>query len=189
MRPACAVFALLLVVNACGSDADESVTEDATIEPTEETAMPDENSPEEPPTSEQDGREPTLELNPPKTSGPVAPTTAGTPIGGEERLFPGQIEPGLSPFIDFAIADLAMRLDVDQSEIETISATLVTWSDAGMGCPLPGMEYAQVLQDGSLIELGHGAKIYRYHSGGDRTPFLCDQPLAAPPFTGGAADL
>lgn len=149
---------------------------------------PDETPPEQTP-PEQSEPAPSLELNPPKTSEPTPPTTAGEPIGSDESLFPGQIDTALAPFVDLAIADLTERLQVAPDEITTISATLVTWSNASMGCPLPGMEYAQVLQDGSLIELGYDAKVYRYHSGGDRTPFLCDAPLAAPPVAGGAAGL
>jgi len=48
-----------------------------------------------------------------------------------------------------------------------------------------GFEYA--CEQGK--ELGFDGKVYRYHSGGDRSPFLCDAPLAAPPVAGGAADL
>jgi hypothetical protein len=44
------------------------------------------------------------------------------------------------------------------------------------------MQYAQVPVDGSVIELGHGGRVYRYHTGGSRTtPFLCDQPLTDKP--------
>ncbi len=50
-----------------------------------------------------------------------------------------------------------------------------------MGCPHPDMSYAQVLQDGSVIELEYAGRYYRYHSGGERFPFLCDQPLNDPP--------
>ena len=128
----------------------------------------------------------TLELNPPKTTTPT--TTAGEPVGGDESLYAGQIDPGLAPFVAAAVADLATRLGVNTDAITTISATLVTWSDSSMGCPAPGMEYAQVLEDGSLIELGYEGKVYRYHSGGERTPFLCDPSRAAPPVKGGAAD-
>lgn len=129
---------------------------------------------------------PTLELAPQKPSTP--PTTGGVPVGSEKPLYPGQIDSGLTPFVDVAITDLAERLGADPEQITTVSAVLVTWSDGSLGCPLPGMAYAQVLQDGSIIELSYATKVYRYHSGGNRIPFLCDQPLAAPPVTGGAAD-
>ena len=46
------------------------------------------------------------------------------------------------------------------------------------------MQYAQSLTDGAKIVLTALGKQYSYHAGGSRTPFLCDQPLKAPPSTG-----
>ncbi|MGI9646149.1 MAG: hypothetical protein ACR2O6_12660 [Ilumatobacteraceae bacterium] len=189
MRPLPALVALALVVAACGDDDDDASDEPgielstSTLpdgpEPTPESETTVTPVPADPERTDPPG---TLELNPPKTSVPVPPTTAGDPIGTDEALNPGEFDPGLVPFVELAVADLAVRLAVDPDDIEPISATLVTWSDSSMGCPLPGMQYAQVLQDGSLIELGHGETVYRYHTGGDRvTPFLCDAPLAVAP--------
>lgn len=95
-----------------------------------------------------------------------------------------QIDPGLQPYIDLAVADLAQRLDIDVEAVTVTSAELAEWPNAGMGCPQPGMQYAQVATDGSLIVLTVGDKAFRYHSGGSRTPFLCEQPVKLPPTTG-----
>ena len=105
-------------------------------------------------------------------------TTGAPPAGSDTTLYEeGTIDPGLRPYIDIAVTDLAGRLNVDPSAIEVLSASLKTWSDASMGCPQPDMRYLQVPQDGSIIELQAGGTIYRYHSGGNRLPFLCEQPL------------
>ena len=80
-----------------------------------------------------------------------------------------------------ARADLAHRLDVDPGEIELLSAEEVSWRDASVGCPQPGMTYAQVVTSGSRIVLESGAKRYEYHSDNRRDPFLCENP--EPPFT------
>ncbi|HSB86082.1 MAG TPA: hypothetical protein VLD86_07240 [Ilumatobacteraceae bacterium] len=85
----------------------------------------------------------------------------------------GSIDPGLKPYIDIAVGDLAQRLSVGVDQIEVISATLKEWPDASLGCPQPGMQYAQVMTDGALIVLSSGGKSYNYHAGGSRTPFLC----------------
>lgn len=199
MRHSSALIALAVIAAACAADdgtSDGDVT-GATTTQVREEEMPDASTPdessggstedtaEEPPTAaadEVDRPEDTLVLNPTTTARSAPSTTAGKPIGGDESLFAGQFDPGLDPFVKIAVADLAVRLGVAEEEIAALSATLVTWSDSSMGCPLPDMEYLQVLQDGSLIELGYGSKVYRYHTGGDRiTPFLCDQPLASPP--------
>ncbi len=96
----------------------------------------------------------------------------------------GQIDSGLKPYIDIAVADLAQRLSIDVSQVEVTSATLVEWPDAALGCPQPGLQYAQVSTDGSLIVLKASTKAYRYHAGGSRTPFLCEIPSKVTPTTG-----
>lgn len=93
----------------------------------------------------------------------------------------GDIDPGLQPFVEQARADLGRLLGVDPQTIATHAAVLVTWPDASLGCPLPDMRYAQVLTDGSIIELTHDERTYRYHAGGQRSPFLCQTPLTTPP--------
>jgi hypothetical protein len=75
-----------------------------------------------------------------------------------------------------ARADLAGRLDVDPGEIELVSAEEVSWRDASVGCPQPGMFYAQVVTSGSRIVLKSGGKSYEYHSDNRRDPFLCESP-------------
>ena len=102
---------------------------------------------------------------------------------------PGTIDPGLQPFIDMAVADLAERLEIDPSQVTVVTAVLVVWSDAGLGCPEPGMSFPQVPEDGSVIELTVADTVYRYHSGGQRTPFLCEQPLQQPPLTGDSGSI
>jgi hypothetical protein len=86
-----------------------------------------------------------------------------------------EIDRGLQPYIDIAVADLATRLSVDSSAIQVQSAVLKEWPDSSLGCPQPGMQYAQVQTDGSQIVLLAGGKQYRYHAGGSRPPFFCDQ--------------
>ena len=68
----------------------------------------------------------------------------------------GDIDEGLRPFITEATDDLAARLAIDPADVDVLSAVLVTWPDASLGCPQPDMQYAQVVTDGSIIELGVG---------------------------------
>lgn len=88
----------------------------------------------------------------------------------------GVFDASLTPLVDEAVADLSGRLGVDASDITVVGAELVEWSDASLGCPQPGMVYAQVPTDGSLIRLSAGGTEYRYHTGGTTyTPFLCER--------------
>lgn len=91
---------------------------------------------------------------------PSAPTPAGA---------------GLQNLIDHAVSDLAQRLSIPATQVTLVEATPVVWPDSSFGCPQPGMSYLQVPQDGLLIRLQAGDRIYSYHSGGLRKPFLCEK--------------
>lgn len=69
--------------------------------------------------------------------------------------------------------DLARQISIDANQIELMDAASVTWPDASLGCPKPGMAYAQVMVDGMRIRFRAGGQVYEYHSGGNRAPFLC----------------
>jgi hypothetical protein len=168
-RSIAVLAALLLVAAACSSDEDAGASSgDASATSTE--------SP--PPLSDPSSEPPTTEGNVP----------TGTPEPVYER---GMIDPGLAGLVAKATEDLAARLGIFADDIELLAAVLVTWPDSSLGCPEPGMVYAQLIQDGSVIELGANDRVYRYHTGGSTLePFLCDQPLKNPPpaIVGGGAD-
>lgn len=158
-----AVAALAMSLAACGSEARSG-----------DTSLPSATSP--PPTSAGTG----------STAGTPATTPASTPAGtgatsggstapeGSASMSSGPIDPGLGPYVDIAVADLAQRLGVDAGQITVESATLKQWPDSSLGCPQPGMQYAQVLTDGALIVLAADGKTYKYHAGGSRPPFYCE---------------
>jgi hypothetical protein len=80
-----------------------------------------------------------------------------------------------------AKADLAKRLGVDAGELEVVEAREVTWPDASLGCPEPGMMYAQVLTPGALIVLSHRGTEARYHAGRSAAPARCPTDRAVDP--------
>ena len=86
----------------------------------------------------------------------------------------GSVDAQLKSLVEVAVADLVGRLHVDAPSITVVSAQPMTWPDGGLGCPRPGMAYPQTQVDGALIELSAGGTVYRYHSGGSRGPFLCE---------------
>jgi len=87
-----------------------------------------------------------------------------------------------------AIADLADRLSLDEDAIELLSAEAVVWSDSSLGCPEPGMMYAQVIVEGMKIVLDVDGQTYHYHYGGDRAPFLCENPADKGSASSAASD-
>ena len=69
------------------------------------------------------------------------------------------------------------RLAIGPGAITVAETKAVMWNDGGMGCPRPGMNYIQAVQDGVFIRLVAGGKSYPYHQGGSRPIFLCEQDV------------
>jgi hypothetical protein len=76
--------------------------------------------------------------------------------------------------LDAAKADLAQRLSIAAGEIQVVKAEAVDWPDASMGCPKPGMMYAQVVTPGYQILLSAGGKQYDYRAT-STVAILCEQ--------------
>lgn len=172
-----AALTLALITSACAADTGPSadVTTTLATETLLPTTTPDSGEASSTGNTEQPTTEGTIFLTDP----PTKPLT-----GTYDSVFtPGEIDKGLASFISVAVTDLAEHLGIVSEDIEIVTATVVVWSDASLGCPEPDMLYAQVPTDGSLIELAANGEVYRYHSGGQRTPFLCEQPLKKPPAT------
>jgi len=76
--------------------------------------------------------------------------------------------PGLSTEADIAvraaIADLAAKRKVASDKIQVVSAEAVDWPDTSMGCPQPGMFYAQVIVQGFRIVLSIDGQQVTYHT-------------------------
>lgn len=83
---------------------------------------------------------------------------------------------------------LATRLDVDVETVQVVEETEVIWPDTSLGCPKPGMAYAQRLVNGSRIVLEAQGRSFHYHTGPGRGPFYCENPQP-PADAGGHGDI
>jgi hypothetical protein len=111
------------------------------------------------------------------TVGPSDPTSGGGVLvkpGPRPRISASGVEPGLAALVAVATKDLASRLSVAPERVGVLTAVSVTWPDSSLGCPKPGMAYAQVLTDGVFVELQVDGVTYRYHGGVATKPFLCE---------------
>ena len=97
---------------------------------------------------------------------------SGTPI-------PMPIDPALQKVVTQAKQALARRLAIPEEQIELVEVQSVIWPDKSLGCPQPGMVYIQIQVDGLLIRFRAGGQVYEYRSGGNRPPFLCENPTGA----------
>lgn len=73
-----------------------------------------------------------------------------------------------SDYVDKAVKDLAVKLNVDKSQITIESADEHNWNDASLGCPQKGKFYAQIIIPGFTINLSYSGTTYSYHAGSNR---------------------
>ena len=66
--------------------------------------------------------------------------------------------------VERAKEDLANRKGIDREQITVLVVKEVNWPDTSLGCPEPGMMYAQVITPGHRIILSYAGQTYEYHS-------------------------
>ena len=90
--------------------------------------------------------------------------------------------PNLEGPTRLAVEDLAQRLGVATGDITILSVEPVSWADTSLGCPAPGVVYAQVEVPGYRIELLARGEAHTYHTDRRDTVVLCEWrwPMSAP---------
>ena len=66
--------------------------------------------------------------------------------------------------IDASVRDAAARVGVPEAQLRVESAEQREWRDSSLGCPQPGMFYAQVITPGYLVIVAGGGKRLEYHT-------------------------
>lgn len=160
-------LALVLGLGACGTDQTpppgDTTTTTSDAAPTTPDAAP---SSDDGPTTE----EPSVtSIFPSDPSGGVALPTGPVPTAVLEQ-----------DNVKAAIADLAKRQSVSESEVTVAGYHSVTWNDGSIGCPKPGMMYTQALVPGHLLVLELDDQLYSYHSGGTGEFNYCADPKLPP---------
>jgi hypothetical protein len=79
-------------------------------------------------------------------------------------------------------ADAARRAGVQSDQVRIVRAEAVTWADASLGCPQPGMGYTQALVSGWRLVVDGGGTPMIYHANQAGTRWLlCDAGRAQVP--------
>jgi len=117
--------------------------------------------------------------------------TATTPSQGESPLStPTAGEPTVpaeAAEVRLVKEDLAQRLKIPADQIHVVSISAVDWPDTSLGCPKPGMSYAEVITPGFEIILEANGQEYTYHTGGGQYVQCEGQtPVEAPTASAGA---
>ena len=83
-----------------------------------------------------------------------------------------------------AIADLAVRTNIETDTITVKQARAVTWGSSAVGCPEKGMNYTQAIVPGVLLFLEADGTLYRYHGSTGSSLFYCPDDRAEAPAYG-----
>ena len=92
---------------------------------------------------------------------------------------PGQTPTSKAVSVDTLRADLAGRLGVPVENVHVVRVEEGYWPDTSLGCPEPGMAYAQVLVRGRRVVLEANNRTYEYHTDDAFTGrfVLCESPM------------
>jgi hypothetical protein len=101
--------------------------------------------------------------------------TGSQPLAAAEPPAGAKPPEGTEEVIRLAMEDLAKRLGIAIEAIQLVSVEAVEWPDASLGCPQPGMMYAQVITPGYRIVLEAEEEKYNYHTDQDRIVVLCQE--------------
>lgn len=206
----------LQLVAACGSDVEppeaSSAAEsaiatpvattvpveepDPSVDPVEPT-VPGPGEPTVPATAAPAGATPTSEHTDDASGGSdPTPTTqeveAVEPLQGGNvgRVYSGDEYPSeLSGVVAGMITDTAGLLGVEEGDVAVITVAEVTWSDASLGCPQPGMVYAQVVTDGLQVVLQADDLLFDYRADGVDSWMLCSQSVVTDKSTAGLYEI
>ncbi len=102
------------------------------------------------------------------------PTAVPTPVVSVQGLSgaPTQAEPSVRT----AAADLAGRLGLPEGAEVTLKAvTERQWPDASLGCPQPGVVYAQVITPGYEVVIEVAGEEYTYHTDKRANVVACEE--------------
>ena len=105
---------------------------------------------------------PAAPVRPSPESALPEPDASPLPQPGMSPISPLPVPP--TPALTAAVAHLAAELDISPEEVNALSSEPVEWPDASLGCPQPGMMYAQVVTPGYLFLLEAAGEQYEVHT-------------------------
>ena len=129
-------------------------------------------------------------LNPtPASTVASTPTALPNDLPAIATLSAAEAQGLTHPGLKSAITDLENRMGESLSMLHIVRAEQVTWSDSSLGCPEPGMLYAQVLTTGIWLVLSQREQEFDYRVTDDNGAQLCTQarqkePLERRPLVG-----
>jgi hypothetical protein len=90
--------------------------------------------------------------------------------------------------LDRILIETAKLANVPREQLVIVRAESVVWNDGSLGCPEPGMEYAQALVNGYWVAIKATGKVYDFRAGRDGSFRLCPEGRGHPPLPPNARD-
>lgn len=107
----------------------------------------------------------------PSNSAPT-PTGETSPVKGE---VPQRI-------LDPILKEAAALAKIEREQLVVVRAESVVWNDGSLGCPEPGMEYAEALVNGYWVVIEAAGQMYDFRVGRDGSFRLCPAGRGHPPI-------
>lgn len=102
----------------------------------------------------------------------ASPSATVTPVSPSPQL---PAEPSARQAVEAALTDAARRLNVPQAQLRVEQVDARDWPDTSLGCPQPGMMYAQVITPGYLAVISGAGRRLEYHTDTRGRVVLCRQ--------------
>lgn len=115
----------------------------------------------------------TLEPNPPTVERETVPSAPPTPTTEERDGEAGEAIPEELLAVIRRLTAAQHAVAEDEIAVERVEA--VEWPDASLGCPEPGVMYAQVVTPGYRVELSAGGETVWVHTDAGRQVVVCGE--------------
>jgi hypothetical protein len=96
------------------------------------------------------------------------------PLSTLDLPYAEEQEDEVKNLVQLARADLAAALNIKADDVELMDVEPVQWRDTSLGCPLPGMMYAQVITPGYRLTLEVDGQPYVYHTDSGQRVVRCE---------------
>jgi hypothetical protein len=115
----------------------------------------------------------------------ITPSVILTPLPrGETSPVKREVPQGI---LDPILKEVAALAKVTREQLVIVRAEPVVWNDGSLGCPEPGMGYAQTLVNGYWVVISAAGQTYDFRVGRDGSFRLCPAGRGHPPLPSDAS--
>jgi hypothetical protein len=108
-------------------------------------------------------------------------TQSGTPVPTSTPQMSRVESQVPEAILDPILNEAAKLANVPPQQLVIVRAESVVWNDGSLGCPEPGMEYAQALINGYWVLIKAAGQTFDFRVGGGGSFRLCPQGRGRPP--------